>query len=208
MENANGIVSSRWHDNGIFIIHFAPRPSAKDFGVDGVTEEVCMFYHKELGVWSINKLYLDGDGNCLSYDSDTFPPDEREKYVRIGELELEKKNMEKNIDMAEDDKEKSYKDKVFEWVCSNAENLRWVRDESSTYSDYECKIEDGLTLRVVSNREGQYLQILQSCSNYRIYDAKDYPKVGDILQIARRQWCDERDEEFFKGIYEKLDKAI
>ena len=42
MENANGIVSSRWHDNGIFIIHFAPRPSAKDFGVDGATEEDCI----------------------------------------------------------------------------------------------------------------------------------------------------------------------
>ena len=37
--------------------------------------------------------------------------------------------MEKNIDMAECDKEKSYKDKVFEWVCSNAEKLRWVRDD-------------------------------------------------------------------------------
>ena len=39
-------------------------------------------------------------------------------------------------------------------------------------------------------------------------DAKDYPKVADILQIARRQWSDERDEEFFKGIYERLGKAI
>lgn len=116
--------------------------------------------------------------------------------------------MEKNIGMIECDKEKSYKDKVFEWVCSNAENLRWVRDESSNYLDCECKIEDGLTLRVVSSREGQYLQILQSCSNYRIYDAKDYPKVSDILQIAYRQWSNERDEEFFKGIYERLDKAI
>ena len=116
--------------------------------------------------------------------------------------------MEKNIDMAECDKEKSYKDKVFEWVCSNAENLRWVRDEGSTYSDYECKMEDGLTLRVVSNREGQYLQILKSCSDYRIFDAKDYPKVGDILQIARRQWSDERDEEFFEDIFKRLDKAI
>ena len=116
--------------------------------------------------------------------------------------------MEKNIDMAECDKEKSYKDKVFEWVCSNAEKLRWVRDENSNYLDCECKIEDGLTLRVVSSQENQYLQVLRSYSDFRIYDAKDYPKVSDILQIARRQWCDERDEEFFKGIYERLDKAI
>ena len=111
------------------------------------------------------------------------------------------------LDM-EKNKEKSYKDKVFEWVCSNAEKLRWVRDENSNYLDCECKIEDGLTLRVVSNREGQYLQILQSCSNYRIYDAKDYPKVSDILQIAYRQWSNERDEEFFEGIFKRLDKAF
>lgn len=63
--------------------------------------------------------------------------------------------MEKNTGMAECDKEKSYKDKVLEWVCSNTEKLRWMRDESSTYSDYECRMEDGLTLRVVSNREGE-----------------------------------------------------
>lgn len=116
--------------------------------------------------------------------------------------------MEKNIGMIECDKEKSYKDKVFEWVCSNAEKLRWVRDESSTYSDYECRIEDGLTLRVVSNREGQYLQVLRSYSDFRIYDAKDYPKVSDILQIAYRQWSDERDEEFFEEIFKRLGKAF
>ena len=116
--------------------------------------------------------------------------------------------MDKNNYVFEYDDEKSYKDKVFEWVCSNAEKLRWVRDESSTYSDYECRMEDGLTLRVVSNREGQYLQILQSCSNYRIYDAKDYPKVSDILQIAYRQWSDERDEEFFEEIFKRLGKAF
>ena len=116
--------------------------------------------------------------------------------------------MEKNISMVECDKEKSYEDKVFEWVCSNAENLRWVRDESSTYSDYECRMEDGLILRVVSNREGQYLQILQSYSDYRIYDVKDYPKVSDILHIAYRQWSDEHDEKFFEDVFKRLDKAF
>ena len=50
---------------------------------------------------------------------------------------------------------------MFEWVCSNAEKLKWVRDESSNYSDYECRIEDGLTLRVVSSQGGQYLQVLR-----------------------------------------------
>ena len=119
--------------------------------------------------------------------------------------------MEKNIDMAECDKEKSYKDKVFEWVCSNAEKLRWVRDENSNYLDCECRIEDGLTLRVVSSQGSQYLQVLRSYSDFRIYDAKDYPKVSDILQIAYKQWCverDKRDEKFFEGIFKRLGKAF
>ena len=119
--------------------------------------------------------------------------------------------MEKNIDMAECDKEKSYKDKVFEWVCSNAENLRWVRDENSNYLDCECKIEDGLTLRVVSSQESQYLQVLRSYRDFRIYDAKDYPEINDILQIAYKQWCverDKRDEKFFEDIFKRLDKAL
>ena len=111
----------------------------------------------------------------------------------------------------EKNKEKSYKDKVLEWVCSNAEKLRWVRDESSTYSDYECRIEDGLTLRVVSSQERQYLQVLRSYSDFRIYDAKDYPEINDILQIAYKQWCverDKRDEKFFEDIFKRLDKAL
>lgn len=116
--------------------------------------------------------------------------------------------MEKNNYVFQYNEGKSYKENVFEWVCSNAEKLRWVRDENSNYLDCECKIEDGLTLRVVSNREGQYLQILQSCSNYRIYDTKDYPKVSDILHIAYRQWSDERDDEFFEDIFKRLDKAF
>lgn len=107
------------------------------------------------------------------------------------------------------EEEKSYKDKVFDLICSNAEKLKWVRDESSSYSDYECEIEEnGLTLRAVSNREGEYIQILRSCTDYRIYDAKDYPKVIDILQVAHKQWNDKRDEEFFKGVYKRLSKAL
>ena len=116
--------------------------------------------------------------------------------------------MDKNNYVFEYDDEKSYKENVFEWVCSNAEKLKWVRDESSNYSDYECRIEDGLTLRVVSSQGGQYLQVLRSYSDFRIYDAKDYPKVSDILHIAYRQWSDERDEEFFEDIFKRLDKAF
>ncbi len=119
--------------------------------------------------------------------------------------------MEKNIGMVEYDKEKSYKDKVLEWVCSNAEKLRWVRDESSNYLDCECRIEDGLTLRVVSSQESQYLQVLRSYRDFRIYDAKDYPEINDILQIAYKQWCverDKRDEKFFEDIFKRLDKTL
>lgn len=120
-------------------------------------------------------------------------------------------SMEKNIGMVECDKEKSYKDKVLEWVCSNAEKLKWVRDESSNCLDCECKIEDGLTLRVVSSQESQYLQVLRSYRDFRIYDAKDYPEINDILQIAYKQWCVERDkhdEKFFEDIFKRLGKAV
>ncbi len=90
--------------------------------------------------------------------------------------------MEKNNYVFQYNEGKSYKENVLEWVCSNAEKLRWVRDESSNYLDCECKIEDGLTLRVVSSQERQYLQVLRSYRDFRIYDAKDYPKINDILQ--------------------------
>lgn len=119
--------------------------------------------------------------------------------------------MEKNNYVFQYNEGKSYKENVLEWVCSNAEKLRWVRDESSTYSDYECKIEDGLTLRVVSSQENQYLQVLRSYRDFRIYDAKDYPEINDILQIAYKQWCverDKRDEKFFEDIFKRLDKAL
>ena len=91
MENVKDIVSSRWYDDDMFVIHFASCPSYENFGIDGVTEEVVMFYHKDLDMWLVDKLYLDGDGNCVAYDSNAFSPSERDEYIKIGKLEIIKK---------------------------------------------------------------------------------------------------------------------
>ena len=88
MENVKDIVSSRWYDDDMFVIHFASCPSDEDFGIDGVTEEVVMSYHKDLDRWFVDKLYLDGDGNYVDYESDAFSQSEREKYIRFGETEI------------------------------------------------------------------------------------------------------------------------
>ena len=53
--------------------------------------EVVMSYHKDLDRWFIDKLYLDGDGNCVACGSDDFSPSERNEYIKIGKLEIIKK---------------------------------------------------------------------------------------------------------------------
>ena len=47
-----------------------------------------MSYHKSLDMWSVDKLYLDGGGNYVDYESDAFSQSEREKYIRFGETEI------------------------------------------------------------------------------------------------------------------------
>ena len=65
MENVKVGFNCEWHDNDMFVIHFAPCPSDKDFGME-----------------------LDGDGNYVDYESDAFSQSEREKYIRFGETEI------------------------------------------------------------------------------------------------------------------------
>ena len=91
MENVNVGFNCEWHDNDMFVIHFASCPSDEDFDIDGVMEEVVMSYHKDLDRWFVDKLYLDGDGNCVACDSDDFSPSERNEYIKIGKLEIIKK---------------------------------------------------------------------------------------------------------------------
>lgn len=91
MENVNVGFNCEWHDNDMFVIHFASCPSYENFGMEGVTEEVIMSYHKDLDRRFVDKLYLDGDGNCVACDSDDFSPSERNEYIKIGKLEIIKK---------------------------------------------------------------------------------------------------------------------
>lgn len=102
--------------------------------------------------------------------------------------------------------EKSYKDKLFELVYNHRNNLTWKRDEKSNYADYACEF-GGVTLRVVSDGEREYLQVC-NWTDYRFYDEKDYPKVIEILEAAHKQWVAKRDEVFFNDAYGKLFNAL
>lgn len=103
--------------------------------------------------------------------------------------------------------EKSYKDKLFELIYYYRNNLTWERDEGSNHTDYECEV-GGLTLRVVSHGEGEYLQVLRNCADYRCYSKEDYPKVLEILDAAHNQWVTKRDEVFYKDAFGKLFNAL
>ena len=103
--------------------------------------------------------------------------------------------------------EKSYKDKVFDVIYENRDNLAWVRDESVKYSDYECNIGD-LKLRVVSCKNEKYLQVLQSLTNYSSYNVEEYPKVSEILDSCYKQWQAKVEDAFFKDVFYKLCASI
>lgn len=102
--------------------------------------------------------------------------------------------------------DKTYKDRLFELIYVYRKILIWKRDEKSNYTDYECEI-GGLTLRVVS-AEYEYLQVVSNCTDYRCYDAKDYPRVREILEVAHEQWVAQKDDIFFKDAFVKLSYAL
>lgn len=102
--------------------------------------------------------------------------------------------------------DKTYKDRLFELIYVCRKILIWKRDERSNYTDYECEI-GGLKLRVVS-AESEYLQVVSNCTDYRFYDAKDYPRVREILEVAHEQWIAQKDDIFFKDAFGKLIDAL
>lgn len=104
--------------------------------------------------------------------------------------------------------EETYKEKLFELISDNIGAMKWVQDDSSHYTDYECEFNDELKLRLVSDRGEKYLQIFRSLTDYRVYNAKDYPKVNDMLESVNNQEKNKRDEEFFKKAYTKLNSII
>ena len=99
----------------------------------------------------------------------------------------------------------SYKDRFFNLVCENVKELKWVRDDNSSYQDYECKVGEYLKLRLVSTNDGKYLQVLRGAADYKIYDETEYPKVSLLLEVVRKQLECEREEEFFKNALNKFE---
>lgn len=99
------------------------------------------------------------------------------------------------------------KEKVFGLVLNYCRNLDWVRDSSSSYLDYECNLGE-YKVRVVGVRSGNYLQIMRSCTDYRLYEEKDYPDVNEILESAIRHCREKDDEDFFADVLAKFESAI
>ena len=99
---------------------------------------------------------------------------------------------------------KTYKEKVLEFIVENVNRFNWVQDKQSNYTDYEAELKSGITLRVVSNWEGKYLQILKSCTDYQCYNGSEYPEVENILDAIIEQETNKKRENFFESVYEKL----
>lgn len=101
-----------------------------------------------------------------------------------------------------------YKNKVLNLVVSNWSGFNWTRDKSSGYPDYEAKTNNGVTLRVVSNAEGTYLQILLGPANYQCFDTKDYPEVNELFNNIHDEWVNAKANEFFNSVYIKLSNSL
>lgn len=99
---------------------------------------------------------------------------------------------------------KTNKTKVLEFIVENVNRFNWVQDKASNYTDFEAKLKSGITLRVVSHREGKYFQILKTCTDYQCYDAKEYKEVVTILDAILNKAKEKRTEEFFGYVYDKL----
>lgn len=99
---------------------------------------------------------------------------------------------------------KDNKKKVLEFIVENVHRFDWVQDKNSRYTDLEAKLKSGITLRVVSNAEITYLQILKSCSDYQCYDASEYRDVEKILNAISEIEKRKKEEKFFDDVYEKL----
>lgn len=103
---------------------------------------------------------------------------------------------------------KDNKTKVLEFIVENVNRFNWVQDKQSNYTDYEAELKSGIILRVVSNWEGKYLQILKSCTDYQCYNASEYPEVKNILDAIIEHEKNNECENFFESVYNKLIEEI
>ena len=85
MENKKIVTNSEWLDDVTFVVNFKPTPTTEDFGLEGVTEEVLVEYHKDENKWVVDKQYFDADGGFLCHDTNAFTPYERPEYLTIAE---------------------------------------------------------------------------------------------------------------------------
>ena len=85
MENKKIVSNSEWLDDVTFVVNFKPTPTTEDFGLEGVTEEVLVEYHKDENKWVVDKQYFDADGGFIDHDTDAFTPYEKAEYLTIAE---------------------------------------------------------------------------------------------------------------------------
>ena len=85
MENKKIVSNSEWLDDVTFVVNFKPTPTTEDFGLEGVTEEVLVEYHKDENKWVVDKQYFDADGGFLCHYTNEFTPYEKAEYLTIAE---------------------------------------------------------------------------------------------------------------------------
>ena len=85
MENKKIVSNSEWLDDVTFVVNFKPTPTTEDFGLEGVTEEVVVEYHKDEHKWVVDKQYFDADGGFIDHDTNAFTPYEKAEYLTIAE---------------------------------------------------------------------------------------------------------------------------
>lgn len=85
MENKKIVTNSEWLDDVTFVVNFEATPTTEDFGLEGVTEEVLVEYHKDENKWVVDKQYYAADGGFIDHDTNAFTPSERAEYLAIAE---------------------------------------------------------------------------------------------------------------------------
>lgn len=85
MENKKIVTNNEWLDDVTFVVNFEATPTTEDFGLEGVTEEVLVEYHKDENKWVVDKQYYAADGGFIDHDVNAFTPYEKAEYLTIAE---------------------------------------------------------------------------------------------------------------------------
>lgn len=150
MNNKKIITNREWLDDMTFIVNFEPTPTTEDFGLDGVTEEVLVEYHKDERKWVVDKQYFDSDGCFIYNDTNAFTPYERAEYLKMAECEYKKFN-------SADSWEEIVVADNYEKYDALVDSIKNYYTSISDNEDVACEIED-----IVSKRFMELLSEIDS----------------------------------------------